>query len=418
MLQECVALRSLIASGALLCCAAACGTDTASPPAATANGAAGSAGTSAAGAANHNGGVGAGGQASGGVSNGDAASAAGGSAGTGGDHASGGSAGTPSASAAGSSSATGASGNGGMAGASPTAPPTPQQTGDMGRAEDPSTTFWKGKYYLTWGDWVGSVFIRRSSQVSTLLTDESFTWHLGDWNTEAPGIGVVRDPRDGHDKLAVYVTSAQPFPGTIRVFLSEDPGAACPGVGCEDMGTLANIAGYDAEYIAHPNGKQYIVFSTFAQLRIIELSDPWTTIGDPVQIAAVVPNSWEAGPDGVNGLNEAPTHVISGSTLNLVYSAHNWQGTGTDAYDDGLLTIPLSADPMDASKWTKRMDGPSFQGANGLNDPGSGSFATDGTTAWWIYGGYWGAVGDGPRHVRGQTVTFDAQGVVQLGTPR
>jgi hypothetical protein len=295
---------------------------------------------------------------------------------------------------------------------------SPQQTGDMGRAEDPSVVFWSSKYYLAWADWMGSVFVRRSSKVQTLLTDESFTWHLGDWNTEAPGLGVVRDPRDGQEKLAVYVTSATPFPGTIRVFLTADPGAACPGVGCEDMGTLANVAGYDGEYIAHPNGKQYLVFSTFAQLQIIELSDPWTTVDKPVQIAAVIPHSWEAGPDGVNGLNEAPAHAFSGDVLNLVYSLHNWQGTGSDAYNDGLLTIAVSGDPLDASQWHKKLDGPSFQGANGLNDPGSGALVSDGQVWWWIYGGFWGAVGDGPRHLRGQTVSFDAGGVVQLGTPR
>ncbi len=295
--------------------------------------------------------------------------------------------------------------------ATPPPPPGPlplETTGDMGGGADPSIVLWRGKYYEAGGDWNGHVFLQRSATLSTLLNSEHFTWTFDpSFKTESPGLAVVTDPTDGTEKLALYVTSALPFPGTIRVFLTTDtdPGSY------EDKGTLANVGGYDAEPILHPNGKEYLAFA-WGGIQLIELSDPWTTTGAPVLIATAT-QPWES----VSGNLEAPAHVIEGGMLNLAYSADSWNDTNpADYYVDGLAWIPVSADPMVASNWAKRTDAPAFASVPGITSPGSGTFVNDGQRWWWVYD-YW--VSDpNNRQVRGQTVTFASSGNVDLGTPQ
>lgn len=296
-----------------------------------------------------------------------------------------------------------------MGGAAPNSSPSgaPQSTGRLGFGADPGITYYQGKYYLVQGDWQQHLTVLRSSNLATLMTSEAFTFTDTEsgFHTEAPDIAVVTDPRDGQQKLAIYITKALPYPGTIKVLLTSDPAG-----GFEDMGYLANVNGYDAHYMTHPNGKKYLFFSNFASVEIIEMSTPWTTTGNPVAVStASLP--WET----VQGaLNEAPATVISGNTLNLVYSANTYNDP---AYVCGLVTIPTSADPMVASNWTKHTQGPIFSSANGHYGPGSGVFFNDGAATWWGYGSF-ADPSNANREIRAQTVTFDANGVVQLGTPQ
>ena len=280
-------------------------------------------------------------------------------------------------------------------------------TGILGDGADPSIAFWRGRYYLVMGDFARHVWVFSSNNLQNILHDQRDVWEWNDDNfhAEAPDIAVVTDPRDGREKLAIYVSCDAPVPGTIRVLLTEDPKA-----GISDMGGLAGITGYDAHYIKHPNGNQYLSYSTFASIQLIAMQSPWATLGGPVAIStAQMP--WELQNGTV--LNEAPAHVIGKNTLNLIYSANAWH---QPEYLSGRLTIPLDADPMNPSLWTKDKAGPIFEQNNGILGPGSGSFFNDGVNTWWSYGALTDPFSR-RRVLRAQVVDFDDNGVVHLGVP-
>ena len=288
----------------------------------------------------------------------------------------------------------------------PTAPAS-QSTGRLGYGADPAITYFNGMYYLVQGDWGQHVTVYRSTSLNTLMTSQSYVYTDtvdSGFNAEAPDIAVVTDPRNGQQKLAIYITKAMPYPGTIKVLLTADPSQ-----GFEDMGILANVSGYDAHLLSHPNGKLYVLYSNFQSLEIIQMANPWTTTGSPVTISTAY-LSWET---QSSQLNEAPATVVSGNTLNLVYSANTYNQTN---YLCGLITIPTSADPMNASNWTKHTGGAVFTSANGHYGPGSGTFFNDGTSTWWAYGSF-ADPSNVNREIRAQTVTFDSNGNVQLGSP-
>ena len=159
-----------------------------------------------------------------------------------------------------------------------------------------------------------------------------------------------------------------------------------------------------------------------SSISIIEMDTPWTTRGHPVEIFHVT-EPWEK----LNGshLNEAPTHVVSGGTLNLVYSA-NW--FCERHYLCGLVTASIDADPLHPGSWDKHTAGPVFTSANGHFGPGSGTFFNDGTATWFAYGSFTSKFLDVQCHnsahpkvqreIQAQTVSFDGNGVVQLGSPQ
>ena len=295
---------------------------------------------------------------------------------------------------------------------SPTAAAAPRASTDSpGRllfGYDPSMLFFNGKYYLVQADFDQRVSVLRSSDLAQVANDEVFTYvNTADvpFNSEAPDIAVVTDPRDGQQKLAVYVTKTYPFPGSVKVLLTADPAQ-----GFEDLGFVDKVSGYDAHFMAHPNGQQYLIYSNFSSLLIIQMATPWTSQGDPVVISnATLP--WET---QQGALNEAPAHVISGNTVNLVYSANSYNDP---RYLCGLITANVQADPMDPSSWTKHAEGPAFAASNGHYGTGSGTLFGDGNTTWWAFDSF-----ADPNvfnsEIRAQPVTFDAQGVLQLGAAK
>lgn len=292
--------------------------------------------------------------------------------------------------------------------ASPAGSSVGRTTGVLGDGADPSIVYWNGRYYLTMADFAQHVFVFSSNSLQNILHDRVDTWTWpGDatFHAEAPDLAVVTDPRDGQQKLGIYLSCDSPVPGSIRVLLTSNPGN-----GFEDLGTLANVNGYDAHFMYHPNGNKYLFWSTFSQLHIIMMDTPWSTIGGS-SVISTAQAPWELG-DGT-ALNEAPAHVISGNTLNLIYSANAWNRAD---YLCGRLTLPLDADPMDGGRWVKDLSGPAFAQANGIAGPGSGTFFSDGVGTWWAYGSV-ADLNTGYRVIRAQVIGFDGNGVVQLGVP-
>ncbi len=286
-----------------------------------------------------------------------------------------------------------------------------QALGDIGGGGDPGIAYWQGYFHYTMSGFAKSFSIARSQQLRTVLKADAgfFTWNDtvdSDFHAESPEPAVVTDPRNGQQKLAIYVTDALPYPGRVRVVLWSGPTG-----GFEDMGYLANVGGYDAHYMAHPNGRGYLLFSTFSQVQIIALANPWTTSGQATAITTAT-YPWELQENAT--INEAPTHVVSGNTINMVYTA-NWVDHAT--YQCGLATASVSADPMNPASWTKHVQGPIFAPANGLYGIGSGNFVSDGTNVWWSYQSV-NNLASPVRRIHTQMAWFNANGVVQLGQPQ
>jgi hypothetical protein len=287
----------------------------------------------------------------------------------------------------------------------------------IGGLADPSLVFYRGNYYNATGTFGRDLYVDRSTKLDTVSDlaspdHQSFHWASPDPNykSEAPGLAVITDPRDGHEKLAVYLTNALPYPGTIEVLVTEDP-----KVGFESMGVLAGVAGYDAEYLELPDGRRYLLFATFVDpgsIAAIALADPFTTTGVSRIIAAPI------GPSEL--YLEAPAVVIEGSTLDLVYSANYCCSASDPAhyYVEGLMTLPVDGDPLDPLAWS-RSTAAVFGSADPLFAPGSGTFVRDAIQTWFSYS-YWTDqnAAPPPRFERAQTVTFDSAGVVELGTAR
>lgn len=279
--------------------------------------------------------------------------------------------------------------------------------------QDPGIVYFRGAFHLVQAAGGSSLTVYRSTDLDSIMTDEHFQWRLTQElvnNVEAPDIDIITDPADGRRKLGIYISKVQPFPGAIKVVVTEDPAQ-----GFEDKGYLENVSGYDAHYMEHPNGNAYLFWSDFATLQVIQMSDPWTTQGRPVTISKTsLP--WERLDNAT--LNEAPATVVNGDTVNLIYSANVWY---TVNYLCGRITASVNDDPLNPSSWIKDTSGPVFAAANGINGPGSGTFFSDGLRHWWAYG----SVPDSQigrkdrvvREIRAQTVTFDSNGAVQLGKP-
>jgi GH43 family beta-xylosidase len=150
---------------------------------------------------------------------------------------------------------------------------------------------------------------------------------------------------------------------------------------------------------------------------ITKLANPWTAEGERILLSK--PElEWEKR-GGSPAINEAPQVLSSGEKLFIVYSA---SGCWTDDYTLGMLTAPLSADPLDPTAWTKSAE-PVFEknSAGQAFGPGHNSFFTspDGTEDWIVYHAnpQAGQGCGGNRSPRMQKFTWTSDGFPDFGTP-
>jgi len=132
-------------------------------------------------------------------------------------------------------------------------------------------------------------------------------------------------------------------------------------------------------------GQLYFVWSgwpgttnTTQHLYIAKMSNPYTISGERVEIS-YPSNSWEL--VGTPTINEGPEALISGSTVNIIYSA---SGSWTNNYCLGRLTC-TNGNLMAASSWSKT--GPIFSQFGNVYGPGHASFvkSPDGIQWWIVY---------------------------------
>jgi GH43 family beta-xylosidase len=133
------------------------------------------------------------------------------------------------------------------------------------------------------------------------------------------------------------------------------------------------------------SGQLYFVWSGWPgttnvtqHLYIAKMSNPYTISGERVEISAPT-NSWET--VGTPTINEGPEALISGTTVNIIYSA---SGSWTNNYCLGRLTC-TNGNLMAQGSWTKT--GPVFTQFGNVYGPGHASFvkSPDGIQWWIVY---------------------------------
>lgn len=134
------------------------------------------------------------------------------------------------------------------------------------------------------------------------------------------------------------------------------------------------------------NGQQYFVWSGWEgttnvsqYLYIARMSNPYTLSGERVEISRP-DHAWEQ--VGSPTVNEGPTPLISGNTVNIIYSA---SGSWTNDYCLGRLTC-TNGDLMSKASWNKPSV-PAFSKFGNVYGPGHASFvkSPDNIQSWIVY---------------------------------
>lgn len=228
------------------------------------------------------------------------------------------------------------------------------------------------------------------------------------------------------DRWYLYYAATGPDsggPGTHALHVLESSGAD-PAGPYRMKGRLALPQPYAIDgTVARVGGRLWLLYSggagfAPASLWIAPLRDPWTVGGPPLEISRpTLP--WET---VAFAINEGPQVLRHGGRLNVVYSA-SWCGTG--AYSLGLLSVPASANLLDAATWANaKRPGPVFasDAAAGVFGPGHGSFfsSPDGRESWMVYHATEadeGCFTGGLRTTRAQRFGWNADGTPRFGAP-
>jgi GH43 family beta-xylosidase len=156
------------------------------------------------------------------------------------------------------------------------------------------------------------------------------------------------------------------------------------------------------------NGQEYFVWSGWEgtsnvsqYLYIARMSNPYTISGERTEISR--PDfAWEQ--VGSPTVNEGPTALVSGNTVNIIYSA---SGSWTNDYCLGRITCTNGA-LMTKSSWNKPSS-PAFSRFGNVYGPGHASFVkSSDNVQWWIL--YHAANTDGSgwdRRVMTQQFSWD-----------
>lgn len=247
-------------------------------------------------------------------------------------------------------------------------------------------------------------------------------------------------PATGPNARDIWAPELHFLDGKWYVYFTAGPGSCCAGQRLwvlenanadpttgtwVEKGQLA-VPGQDLwaidATILEQNGNRYLVWSgqetgsDQQNLYIGRLSNPWTLTGPRVQLSHPQ-YGWEL--NGFPKVNEGPEILKHGSRTFLVYSASH---CSTDDYALGLLAASGTADPMDASAWTKSAT-PVFvkDPADHAYGPGHNAFFTskNGQEDWIIYHANLApnqGCGDA-RNPRMQKFDWNADGTPNFGTP-
>lgn len=285
---------------------------------------------------------------------------------------------------------------------------------------DPFVTYANGNYYLLCTDGPNDSFDANGPHHLTVRAAPS----LGGLR-DAPPKTVFEVPLDPDSKNPnnqfyespelwkigghwyIYYTS---YPNTVKVLEADGDS---PQGAFHAKATLTTNT-YDASVLQMPDGKLYLMGSTYGALVIQPLSNPYTVSGPQTEIAHK-DQSWE------QVVIEAPGAVWHNGQLTLLYSAG---GYNKDNYGVGGLKL-TGQDPTLAASWTK-LPGPLFRGLPSAHAWCAGVAAPflspDGRETWFAYSGYHAYdyakdLGQGPRVISAQPLSWAADNTPDLGVP-
>jgi GH43 family beta-xylosidase len=289
---------------------------------------------------------------------------------------------------------------------------------------DPWMTYYNGNYYYaatTWGGASTGLTMRRASTIAGIKTatpvriwqDSTASRCCNYW---APEFHLINGP-NGLRWYGYYTggASGTNYTVTQHVHVIESAGTDPMGP-YTYRGQLVSRAALDASVVTI-NGTMYAIYSVWnatQDVAIKQMSNPWTTVGSEVVIAAPT-LSWERQEGNVA---EGPVALQRNGRTFIIYSASACWGPN---YKLGMLTL-TGTNPLSASAWTKSPN-PVFQrsDANGVFGPGHNNFfkSPDGTQDWIIYHANNSAGGgcDMNRTPRIQRFTWNADGSPNFGIP-
>ena len=279
-------------------------------------------------------------------------------------------------------------------------------------------------YYMgTHGD---RLAIRATSDLSKLADAKEVTvWRPPATGPNARSIWAPELHRiDG--KWYIYYTAAASDAAEGQedahrgVFVLENSSADPTQGTWHDRGRLATAhPGIDGTTFTS-EGKRYFVYSPYvgpdSVLAIVEMSNPWTLVGNETIIARP-DQAWER--QGGRQILEGP-EFLQGPKGDL-FLTYSGSACWSDGYAIGLLRAPPGANPLDANAWSKAKQPILAKNpAGNVYAPGHNGFfhMADGTP-WIIHhanpGPYMGCTAK--RSPRVQPVHWDAQGRPVLDPP-
>ena len=289
---------------------------------------------------------------------------------------------------------------------------------------DPWLTYHEGYYYLaatTWGGPEAGLTMRKAPTIAELKTATPVQIYQDATpdrccNYWAPEFFLLDGP-NGRRWYGYFTGGAagNRFTETQFVHVIESAGTDPLGP-YTYKGKLLERNALDAT-VLELNGKRYAVYGEWNQTQdvaIMELSNPWTTIG--AESVIIRPElAWERQEGTVT---EGPVALQRNGRTFIIYSASACWGPN---YKLGMLTWN-GGDPLSESSWVKSPQ-PVFQraDANGVYAPGHNTFfkSPDGTEDWLVYHANDQASDacDMGRTPRIQKFTWHADGTPNFGVP-
>ncbi|BDI33083.1 hypothetical protein CCAX7_51340 [Capsulimonas corticalis] len=263
-------------------------------------------------------------------------------------------------------------------------------------AADPFITYANGSYYL----------------LSTSLSNDIRIWHSPSLATLGSGppasvynTGGFYESAEMYTFNGLWYIYYTQYPNSIDV-LESDSGNP---IGSYHFKAQLTNNTYDGSLLKMPNGQLYLMGSTYGNIVIQPMSNPYTVSGGQSSIAHI-DQGWES------GVIEAPEAVWRNGQLNIVYSSGGYNQAN---YAVGSLHFN-GGDPTSAGSYTK-LGGPLFTGnpGAGVNDAGVASpfLSPDGTQTYFCYSDYpsQGAP-DSQRSILAQPMSFDGANNPVFGT--
>lgn len=253
----------------------------------------------------------------------------------------------------------------------------------IGDGADPWVIFFNQYYYLVQSrNSSNDIVIRKASKLQDIV--------------KAQAVSVWSAPKDTNYSQEIWAPELHHVDGKWYIYFAADDGknenhrmfvieGNEEGPICEYKlkSQITSTQSIDGTILTLECGTKYFIWSGAPKgvnpqnLYISKMSNPWTLIGETVEIS-MPEYQWEK---SCAWVNEGPTVLKKNGKIHLVYSASACFGE----YCYGLLTL-TGSNPLDKNCWIKHAE-PVFSGTETVWGPGHGNFTNspDGTEDWMIY---------------------------------